>query len=454
MALKKQFIKFIIPSVVSMWVFSIYSMIDGIFVAKGVGETALAAVNLSIPYISLIFALALLFAVGTSTLAAVYSGQGDHDQASRIFSLNTAVLLIVSVLIMIFSSVFLDSIISLLGATDITRSYVKDYLGVIILFVPFYMLSYSLEVIIKTDGFPVLATLGVLVSILVNGFLDYLFILVFHLGIRGAGLAAGCAQLSLFLLFFIHFLKKKGYLRFTRFRWNLSVYHRILPIGVSDFITELSNGMIIFLFNHVILSVVGDSGVVGYTVVSYVNSLVLMTMMGITQGMQPLSSFYYGQREHGVCQRLLRYSVLCIAVCSLVAFAVGMLLPEPLVGIFIQRQHTELFAYSVRALRLFSFSFLIMGFNVVIAGFFVSIERPAYSMPISISRGLILISASLLVLSALFGETGIWLSTLVSESLCLCLTLALFFKYRSDHKAQIRKAPSAPSKTCIDAPRM
>lgn len=434
MNLLKQFFKYAIPSIASMWVFSIYTMADGIFVAKGVGERALAAVNIAMPFINAIFAVSLWLAVGTSTVIAIAMGRGDTKRANEIFSMNTVMLVIISVVITVLALFNLRGLATFLGATASTIDYVQDYLRIIILFSGCFIVSYCLEVLIKTDGFPILATVGVCISALCNIVLDFIFVLVLHWGIQGAAIATGISQLALLLFFLYHFTHRKSTLKFTAFQWDLRLYKRILPIGFSDCITEFSTGIVTFMFNRTILMTIGDDGIVSYTIITYVNTLTLMTMIGLTQGMQPLVSFYYGKREMSTGHKLLRYALVTVAGCSLASFALCQLFAAPLVNIFINAEHIALSAYSVYALKRFAYSFLIMGFNVVIAGFFAAIERPIYSLAISLARGLLLVPIGLLIMVLCFGPDQLWLATTVSESLTLLVTLILILRYRAHYR--------------------
>lgn len=433
----KRFFRYAVPSVVSMWVFSIYTMADGIFVAQGVGETALAAVNIAMPFINAIFALSLWFAVGTSTLIAISMGKGDQRQASAIFTMNTVMLVVVSAIVTLLALTHLDKLAAFLGATELTADYVQSYLRIIILFSVCFIVSYCLEVLIKTDGFPVLATLGVCASALTNIVLDYFFVIRFNWGVEGAAIATGFSQLVLLVVFIIHFTKGKSTLKFVPFDWQLlSSYKRILPIGFSDCITEFSTGIVTFMFNRTILATLGENAIVSYTIITYVNTLVLMTMIGITQGMQPLVSFSHGQRDISSVHRLLRYGLTAVVGCALLAFGLCQLLAEPLVSVFIRTEHQELFVYSIYALKLFAFSFLLLGFNVVIAGFFAAIEQPMASLIISLSRGLILVPVGLAVTICFWGADLLWIATVISEALTLIITFILLNR-RLRHNRQI-----------------
>lgn len=431
MNLLKQFIKFVIPSIVSMWVFSLYTMADGVFVAKGVGEAALAAVNLSMPLTSVIFALGLTFATGTSVLVSICMGKSELEQANKLFSQNILVVSVLGIILTVIIRMNLESVALFLGATPDTLEYVKDYTGVISLFAVFFMVSYNLEVLVKADGAPQLSTIGVTICALMNVILDYIFVIHFHWGVWGAALATGLAQVTSTLIFLTYFLKKSRHLHFTHFRFQPSVYKKLLPLGIGEGVSDLSSGMVVFLFNQVILSTIGEFALVSYTVISYLNTLVLMTMTGTSQGLQPLLGFHHGRGEFGTCRTLLKYGLGTSFVCGITAFTVITAAASSIAGFFIDGTLDQnLYLYTVSAIKMYSPAFLLLGFNVVGAGFFAAVEKPAFAMTISLGRGFILITICLLILPLLIGETGIWLAAGVSEGLCLLATLLLATKYR------------------------
>lgn len=434
MDLVKRFFRFVIPSIVSMWIFSLYSMVDGIFVARGVGDHALAAVNLSMPYTSLVFTLGILLATGTSTVISISLGQKDLDRARTYFNQNLCVTAVVSLALGAVTLLNLERIALFLGATPSTLTYVKEYVGVIAIFAVFFTVSYNLEVQVKANGAPQVSTIGVLSCALMNVVLDYVFVMKFGWGVWGAAVATGLAQMTSTTVFLVYFFTHQERLRLGRFTPEPRVYRRILPLGLSDGLSELSNGLVIFLFNRVILTVLGEGEVVSYTIISYVNTLVLMTMIGTAQGIQPLVSFHLGAGERPICHRLLKYGLGLIVLFSGLSFGIGQLGAVGIVDLFLE-EGNELFAYSIHALRRYSWVFLVMGFNVIMAGFFTAMERPAYSLTISLGRGLILLAGSLFAMAALFGGEGIWLSPLVAELLCLGITVFFALRYWRSERA-------------------
>lgn len=427
--MKRKFLKYVIPSVIAMWVYSLYTMVDGIFVAKGVGELALAAVNISMPYINATFAVAILFAVGTSTIASINLGNKEVKEACEIFTMNLVVLVLISLSITAVLYFNLESIAYFLGATDKTIGYVKEYLGIISLFSVFSMISYYFEVLVKTDGYPQLSIIVVSISAVTNILLDYIFVMKLGYGVKGAAIATGISQMLSCVVYIIHFIRKSYKIKFVSFKFDLSILKRTIPVGISDFITELSSGFIIFMFNRIILKNIGEIGIITYTVIMYVNSLVIMTMVGISQGTQPLVSFYYGRDDKRTYSYFLKTAIKTVAVMSLGVYVFSMLFAKQINAIFISEDEIELFNYSVKAFRMYVHVYLVVGFNIVIVGFYSAIEKPLYSMIISMGRGLVVIVPILMMMSNLFGENGIWLSSLVSEIICLIIGGIIFVKF-------------------------
>ena len=432
---KKQFFKFVIPSVVSMLVFNLYTMVDGIYVARFVGEHALSAVNISMPYVNFIFAFSILFSVGTSTVVAIFRGENNMKSANETFTRNTIFLTVCALIITLLALVFQNELALFLGASEVTLPYVHDYLGVLIWFTFFFIVSYSMEVLVKTDGFPKLATAAVSVGAVMNIVMDYVLVVHVGMGIRGAAIATGLSQVLTFTVFTIHFLGKRGTIHWCKTTMDLSVYKRIIPIGTADFITELSAGTIIFLFNHAILKHIGDNGVVTYTVITYIYNIVMMTFTGISQGMQPLVSFYRGRREENTCRLFLRYALYSMFAMSMLALAICLFMTPALVSIFIDASRAELFTYTVHAFRIYSLCYLVIGYNIVCSGYFAAVEKSGYSFAISLLRGFVLIAASIWIMGELFQGEGIWYATLVCES--STLVVSIWCMLRSQKKAQI-----------------
>lgn len=431
MPLKTSFWRFIWPSVAAQWIFALYTMVDGMFVARGVSEVALSAVNIASPFVNFLFSVSILFAVGTSTIVAIYLGKGEKQKADEVYTQGLASLLVISAIITAGVFVNLETAAIFLGATEVTMEYVKHYILSILPFAWCFIISYSFEILVKTDGYPKFATAAVTGGAVLNCILDYLFVMVFRWGVAGAGAATGLSQCALVFLYISHFLSPKATIRFRKFKWDPARLVRAVKIGLPSCLTEFSAGITVFLFNHTILKYLGNDGIISYTVIGYVNTIVVMSIAGIAQGTQPMISFYYGKGDGGKYRTLLKYGLTASAGLGAAAFIGSWAGADLLVSMFISRELAELKDYTIAVFRVFSLSFLIAGINIQMGGFFTAVERPMPALVISVGRGFVTLALALKICGTLFGGPGIWWAPALSEFLCLCLTLAFAFRYKT-----------------------
>ena len=441
-SLLKQFFHFSAATVASLMVFSLYSIVDGLFVARGVGEYAMTAVNLSVPFVNLLFSIAVIFAVGTSTIIAYLLGQKNAQSANKLFSQNLVTLVVIGVTISVLVLVFTEPLARLLGAEEVTLEYTIHYLQGLAPFAVCFMISYNLEVLVKTDGRPRLALVTVCVGCVTNCVLDYLAIFHWGLGIWGAAAATGVSQLLTCIIYLTHFLGKHTTFHPVRFRMDWKIYRRLLPIGISDGLTELCNGLMIFLFNHTILRCIGTDGLVAYTIIAYANTLVINITMGVSQGSQPLISFQNGRGDGTAIGNLLRYGLRTMCGIAAVCFTVLFLAAPKLVAVYLPEAGAEMLTFATDAFRRYSLCYLPVGFNIYIAGFLTAMERPLPAVSISTGRGLILQGSILLLLAAVLGGGSIWFAPVISEVLCLGLSVFFLLRLRRTHPVFAKGKPA------------
>lgn len=441
-SLLKQFFHFSAATVASLMVFSLYSIVDGLFVARGVGEYAMTAVNLSVPFVNLLFSIAVIFAVGTSTIIAYLLGQKNAQSANKLFSQNLVTLVVIGVTISVLVLAFTEPLARLLGAEEVTLEYTIHYLQGLAPFAVCFMISYNLEVLVKTDGRPRLALITVCVGCVTNCVLDYLAIFHWGLGIWGAAAATGLSQLLTCLIYLTHFLGKHTTFHPVRFRMDWKIYRRLLPIGISDGLTELCNGLMIFLFNHTILRCIGTDGLVAYTIIAYANTLVINITMGVSQGSQPLISFQNGRGDGTAIGNLLRYGLRTMCGIAAVCFTVLFLAAPKLVAVYLPEAGAEMLTFATDAFRRYSLCYLPVGFNIYIAGFLTAMERPLPAVSISTGRGLILQGSILLLLAAVLGGSSIWFAPVISEVLCLGLSVFFLLRLRRTHPVFAKGKPA------------
>ena len=427
-SLLSQFTRFTGATVASLMVFSLYSIVDGLFVAKGVGEFAMAAVNLAVPFTNILFSIAVVFAVGANTIIAIYLGRGEGERADSLLSQNLALLTVIGVAISLLVLVFTVPFARLLGANETTLDYTVHYLRGLAPFALCFIVSYNMEILVKTDGYPRIAIATVVTGCLANCALDYLAIFVLNWGVWGAAVATGLSQLLTCVIYLRHFLCGRSTFHIVRFRMDWRIYRRLLPLGVADGVTELCNGVMIFLFNRVILRCLGDDGLVCYTIIAYVNTLIINTMLGISQGSQPLVSYHYGKEDAAGCRKLLRYGFTAVGIMTAVIFAGVMIFAPQIAGIFLGAEKPELLGSAAGALRRYGLCYILLGSNILMGGFLTAVERPKAAISISVGRGLAFQAGALLLLAAAVGGTGIWFAPVISEA--LCAVMAVWFLRR------------------------
>lgn len=415
-----------------MIIFSLYSMVDGFFVSKYVGVEALSAVNLSMPFINIVFALGIIAAVGSQTMCGVFIGRKNYMKANKIFSFNIKTVTISSIILTVLFYFNMDTIARLLGATEDLGPLVIEYLGHIVYFVPFLMISYNFEVLVKVDGFPRLAVATVITCGLSNVILDYVFVGLMGHGLAGAAVATGISQVISTVVYLIHFTVGKSNLEFVEVKFSFDTLKSIFSLGVGDFVSEVGIAMIVLFYNIFIIKFLGEKSIATFSVISYVNNLALTCFAGITQGTQPLLSYYYGKKDYDSLKKLFRLATAAIFVTGVVFLVASQLFPERIFRIFLDVDK-ETLSYSVESLRKFSISFMITGFNVLIAAVCVSFLKPKYSVTINILRSFVTIYLALFVLT-MVEPTLIWFASALSEA--VTLIFAYYFYRRLSRENQ------------------
>ncbi len=425
MTLRQTYIRYIVPSIAAQAVFTAYTLVDGIFVARGVGEIALAAVNISAPYITLLWALSITFAVGTSTTVARLKGQGNTEEAGRVFTRNIAALAIVAAILILLVMFNTEKFADFLGATEEIKPYVIIYIGTIAPFSAFFLFSYTFEILMATDGHPSLATIIVSTGVIANCILDYLFIFVWDKGIFGAALATAIAQMGVIILYLMHFLSHRATIRFKRFKWEKGSVIKCVTNGIPTGISELSPGIVTFVYVHSIESFLNERALISYSAIAYIAQLLVIIAIGIGQGTQPLISYYNGRREKDNIRKLMQYQFRTAILIEAVAIAAVLVFAKQIVGIFITSD-AGLIEYTVYAMRSFVIASIFTAFNVILASGFTSLEKPIYGVTISLGRCTYMLVPAILIVVNAFGGERIWWAMLVAEIFTLIIGIVLY----------------------------
>lgn len=423
--LLKKYLSYVIPSILSMVAFYLYTLVDGIFVARFVGENALAAVTVSSSFVTVVFAFGVLFAIGCSTVTSIYRGKNQLDNSNKVFTMSILIVSVLSIIISIFSFWKTELILDILKANKDIYDMVYQYIHILSCFVFFYIVSYNFEVLLKADGYPNKSIIGVCLGAIFNIILDPIFMGPLNMGIKGAALATGISQFVTFSFFFYHFVfSGKSHYKFVKPPYPFEQLKKELSLGLADAIFELSPGIMIACFNIKIDQLLSTDGLVSFSVIMYVYNIVFMIMVGINQGTCPLLSYYHGQNNMQNYNKVRKYGRVTATIMSLLSLLMVLLLSKGIVSCYIDVDGAN-YLYTVNALKKFSLAFIFMGNVVITSAFFSSEEKSFASLVISLLRGIILPVAFLYLISMVLDAEYIWYSCLLSEftSLVICFVV-------------------------------
>ncbi|WP_010246259.1 MATE family efflux transporter [Peptoniphilus rhinitidis] len=425
MNLKRQFFKFVIPSIIAMWVFSIYTIVDGFFVANFAGELELSAVTIVIPYVNFLFAIAIITGVGSQTIIGIELGRGNRDESNRVFTFIILFILAFSVTLAIIAIIFMDKIILFLGADSSLFNLSHEYLSVIVFFSPFYIIAYAFEVLVKVDGFPRTAIVGAVSACVTNIILDYILIDKFHMGVRGAALATGIAQFLSCVIFFIHFRSAKGYLRFVKIKMSgkeiLKYLKTTVIYGFGEFISELNSATFVFIFNLFIIKYISPEFLSAYAVINYMSLFANSTFQGVCHGTLPLLSFYHGSKERDKSLEIIKISFISIFIISIIMYMISFFGAGTLFNMFLENKN--MISSSIRPMRIYALMFLLSGHNLFIATLSSAIGKPKYSIIINIMRGSVALFLSIYLCVHLFGSKYLFFGAVISEFVVFLISI-------------------------------
>ena len=413
-------LKFAAPSIIMMVFMSLYTIVDGIFVSRFVGSNALSSVNIVYPVINVAIALSTMLGTGGSAIISRYLGEGKNKRAREALTQFVAVALALSLILLIFSEAFLTPISRFLGASDVLLADCRLYLGASMLFVPACMLQAVFQSFLVTAGRPGLGLLLMTGAGISNMILDYVLIVPCQMGIAGAALATGIGQCIPAVCGLCFFIFTKQELRFCRFRFSVKEILEACYNGSSEMVSQLSNAVITFLFNIVMMSLAGEHGVAAITILLYGQFLFNAVYMGFSIGIAPIVGFQYGAGNREKLRKIYRISFLSVAVSSVVVVAIAIIFSPTIVAIFTKEKRTWELASA--GFRLFAINFLFSGINITSSGFFTALSNGKISALISFSRTLVFIVISLLILPRILGITGAWIAIPVAEFLTLIIS--------------------------------
>lgn len=419
-----------IPNVLGMLAISSSGVVDGIYVGNYVGDSALASINIIMPLFSLLLGVGIMFSVGGMVRAGKYLGEGDREAASAIFSKTVMTVAGVILLLAVLGILFIEPLVSLLGANGELAPLVSEYLVILLAFMVFLPLSFCLSFFVRVDGQPLLAAVAIIAAALVNILFDWLFVARWGLGLQGAAFATGIAHITSFLILLVHFLSSRAVLRFS-FRqegWR-EMLHAAYN-GMSEFANQMAAAVLILVFNHIMINRFGVEGVAAFTIMHYLFFAEQIVVYAFSDALQPIISTNYGARRPDRIRGFLWLASGCVVLVGSTLVVLLLAIPERLAALFLENGSSGTMAITLAFISLSWPAFLWNGMNVVISAYFTAIHKPLPSSMIALSRTLIFPLLGLAILPLFFGDAGIFVTFSVAEFLTFLFVLLFFWTMR------------------------
>ncbi len=417
---------------------SCYILADTFFVSKGLGTNGLTALNLAIPIYSFIHGSGLMIGMGGGTKYSIQKSQGKDKVANSIFSHVVAIAAVFAAVFVLIGLFFSGNIVTLLGADETVYQMTKTYLQVILLFAPAFLMNNVLLCFVRNDGAPQLSMTAMITGSLSNIILDYVFIFPCQMGIFGAVFATGLAPIISMLILSSHFIKKKNQFHWIKCRLERRMAASICSSGIPSLITELSSGIVIIVFNSIILGLEGNVGVAAYGVIANLSLVIIAIYTGIAQGIQPIMSRNYGVGNHRNIQLILRYALITMLILSVLVYMGVFLGAEQIAAIFNSERNELLQTIAVEGLKLYFIACPFAGFNIIISIYFTSTEYPIPANIISILRGFFVIIPMAFLLSSIAQITGVWCAFPATELLVTIVGVIFFVMSKKLRKRRVR----------------
>lgn len=425
-------IRYTMPTVVMMVFFSLYTIIDGVFISKFVGANALSATNIVYPVINILIGIGVMFATGGSAIVAKCMGEGKNQEAKENFTIITISAIIVGLVVEILSIIFIKDIIYALGSTDSLFYYCKEYLFYMVIFTPFIILKLYFDYFLVTAGVPKLGLISSIAGGIVNIVLDYVFIAQLNLGVKGAALATCIGYILPSFVGIVYFFNKKNVLHFVKTKLKLKIVLRSCSNGISEMVTQLSSAVTTFLFNIAMIKLLGEDGVASITIMLYMQFLLNAAYLGFTSGVSPRISYNYGSQDEEQLQKLVKFSLIIIAVFGMFIFITSRVFSEVLISLFADKG-TNIFDITLNGFMIFSIAFLVAGINIFGSGMFTAFSNGKVSAILSLLRTFVFFILGITLLPRVMGVNGVWFVVPFAEVATMIASLSFMYKYRREY---------------------
>lgn len=410
-------LKYFIPAFIGVFVNALYNIVDRIFIGQGVGAEALSGISVIFPVMLIMMAFGMLIGIGSGVFVSINLGKKDFETAEKTLGTGFALMIIVSVIIMLVIYFLKIPILRSFGSTEETFQYANDYLDIIIAGVPFMVIGFSLNNIIRSEGNARIAMISMILSAGINIILDPIFIFWLDMGVKGAAYATNISMFALMMWVLIHFRGKRSVIKLHKkyIRINFKILGEIIAIGMAPFAMQIANSLVQGLLNKKLIDFGGDLAVGAMGIINSVISLVVMAMVAVNMASQPIIGFNYGAKSVKRVKETLRISLFAATFVAVFAFILVEATPGLIVKLF-NDDNQILYNIATRGLRLVVLALPLVGFQVVASHFFQSIGKAKIAMFATLIRQVILLIPLLYILPQFWSINGIWLAYPIADT--------------------------------------
>lgn len=414
------------PAIVGMIVQALYNLVDAIFIGRGLGVLAIGGIAIVFPIQMLIMAVAQTIGIGGASIISRSMGSGDIKRAEKTMGNVFSLVVIISVVVTVFGSIFILPILKLFGATENILPYSLEYLRIIFLGTIFFTFAMATNNVVRAEGNAKVAMFTMLISAGLNIFLDPIFIFGLKMGVAGAALATVIAQATTAIYLVYYFLSGKSEMRFHSkdLKLNRDILKETFAIGAAAFFRQVAGSIMAVILNNLLVFYGGDVSIAVFGVINRLLMFTFMPMFGIVQGLQPIVGFNYGAKQFRRVKEAIDLSILITTIMSTLGFLILMSSPHVLLGIF--NKDMNFINHGKHAIRIIVLAFPLIGFQIVGASMFQAIGKAVPSLILSMSRQILFFIPLVLILPLFFQLNGVWLAFPAADILSFLITLILF----------------------------
>ncbi len=426
-------LKYCIPAIISMMTVSLYNTVDRIFIGHipEIGNIALTSLGTVLPFITLILASELLITYGVIANLSLKLGEKKEAEAQNFLNQVPVLGLLISLLLIFIFTTFKAPLLTLFGATKTTLPLATQYLDIMILGIPFYIIGFSLMASIRSEGNPKRAALILIASCLINVILDPIFIFTFDLGIAGAAIATVISYLFVFAYVFYYYTRGASNLKLkpSLFKPRRTYIIPILIFGLSTSLVQIMTALVQILFNRSLAHYGTPLSIGAFTTITTITNLALMPAIGINQGCVPIIGYNYGQRRFDRVKSTFILGTLASTVIFMVGYILIQLIPEHLVRFF--NSDEMLLTQTVSGLKYYLFTLPLCALATTAPNLFQAIGQSRISIGLVVLRQLILLVPLIIFLPTFFGLTGVWIAQPITD---LIISLLAFYLVKQEFK--------------------